>query len=115
MLNSVETNLTSFRNDLALVSADIETLQARSTALTVRLENRKAVEKELSPIVEELSVSPLVISKISDGPIDEQWVQALREVDRRAASYRNNSAQKQGKALADLGPLLNNLLQKVYS
>ncbi len=47
ILSSVETNLTSFRNDLATVSADIETLQARSTGLNVRLENRKAVEKGL--------------------------------------------------------------------
>jgi len=113
VLNSVETNLTSFRNDLSLVSADIETLQARSTALNLRLENRKAVERGLGPIVEELSVSPAVVSKIAEGHIDEHWVQALKEVDRRAASYRNNPAQKQGKALADLGPLLEKLLQKV--
>src|SRR5262249_45724596 len=114
VLNSVETNLTSFRNDLALVSADIENLQARSAALNVRLENRKAVEKGLSPIVEELSVSPVVLSRISEGHIDEQWVQALKEVDRRASSYRSNSSNhNKSKASADLGPLLEKLVLKV--
>ncbi len=104
VLNSVETNLTSFRNDLALVSADIETLQARSTALNVRLENRRVVERGLGPVVDELSVSPAVVSKIADGHIDEQWVQVLKEVDRRAAAYADNSAsQRRSKAVADLG------------
>jgi len=115
VLNSVETNLTSFRNDLALVSADIETLQARSTALNVRLENRKAVEKGLGPVVEELSVSPVVVSKIADGHIDEQWVQVLREVDKRAASYRTSSNQPKSRAATDLGPLLEKLVVKVAS
>ena len=115
ILSSVETNLTSFRNDLATVSADIETLQARSTALNIRLENRKAVEKGLGPVVEELSVSPIVVSKISEGHIDESWVKILAEVDKRNAAYRRTSNQGQSKAMADLGPLLEKLSQKVRS
>ncbi|KAK0671065.1 putative vacuolar protein sorting-associated protein 52 [Cercophora samala] len=113
ILNSVETNLTSFRNDLAAVSADIESLQARSTALNVRLENRKAVEKALGPIVEELSVSPMVVSKIAEGHIDEAWIKTLAEVDKRAMAHKKNSQQQtQNKALADIGPLLEKLVLK---
>ncbi|KAK0735874.1 Sac2 family-domain-containing protein [Apiosordaria backusii] len=113
ILSSVETNLTSFRNDLAAVSADIESLQARSTALNVRLENRKAVEKALGPIVEELSVSPMVVSKIAEGHIDEAWIKTLAEVDKRAVAHKKNSQQQtQNKALADIGPLLEKLVLK---
>ncbi|RYO75484.1 hypothetical protein DL766_002571 [Monosporascus sp. MC13-8B] len=113
VLSSVETNLTSFRNDLAAVSADIESLQARSTALNIRLENRKAVEKGLGPVVEEISVSPAVVSKIADGHIDESWVKALAEVDKRAAAYKKSSSStERGKCLQDLGPLLEKLVQK---
>ena len=115
ILSSVESNLTSFRNDLAAVSADIESLQARSTALNVRLENRKAVEKALGPIVEELSVSPLIVSKISEGHIDEAWVKILADVDKRAAAQKKSSQQTEGKALADVGPLLEKLVLKVQS
>ncbi len=115
VLNSVETNLTSFRDDLAVVAADIEKLQARSTALNTRLENRKAVEQGLGPIVEELSVSPGVVSKISEGHIDEQWVQALKEVDKRAAALQSSSGQRPSRALADLGPLLEKLTLKASS
>lgn len=113
ILNSVETNLTSFRNDLAAVSADIETLQARSTALTVRLENRKAVEKGLAPVVEELSVSPEVVSRISEGPIDETWVKLLSDLDKRTAAHKKNAGHMESRAMADLEPLLEKLTLKV--
>ncbi len=96
------------------MSADIETLQARSTALNVRLENRRAVEKALGPIVEELSVSPIVVSKISEGHIDEAWIKVLAEVDKRAAAQKKAAPQQpQSKAHADVGPLLEKLVLKV--
>ncbi|KAI0394364.1 Vps52-domain-containing protein [Xylariaceae sp. FL0594] len=113
ILDSVEVNLASFRNDLATVSADIETLQARSAALSVRLENRKAVEKGLAPAVEEISVSPLVVAKIADGHIDEAWIKALHEVDKRATAYKKGESNaERNKGLQDLGPLLEKLVQK---
>ncbi|KAI0441776.1 Vps52-domain-containing protein [Xylaria telfairii] len=113
ILASVETNLASFRNDLAAVSADIETLQARSAALNVRLENRKAVEKGLAPAVEEISVSPIIVAKIADGHVDEAWVKALNEIDKKDAMYkRGDSGSEQSKGLQDLGPLLEKLVQK---
>ncbi|KAL5594152.1 hypothetical protein BROUX41_001198 [Berkeleyomyces rouxiae] len=111
VLNSVEVNLESFRSDLEFVSTDIETLQARSMALNVRLENRKVVERALGPVVEDLSIAPTVVSKISDGPIDDTWTKALHEVDRRATSYKKES-QRQGKAWEELGPLLEKLVDK---
>ena len=114
VLSSVEANLASFRNDLATVSADIESLQARSESLGVRLDNRAAVEKALAPIVEELSVSPVLVTKVANGQIDDAWVKALGEVDRRMASYRSSSSSStQSKAWADLGPLLEKLVVKV--
>lgn len=79
----------------------------------MRLENRKAVEKGLGPLVEELSVSPLVITTIAEGHIDETWVKVLAEVDKRATAHKKNAQQPQSKALADVGPLLEKLILKV--
>lgn len=113
VLNSVELNLTSFQNDLAAVSAEIETLQARSTALGVRLENRKVVEHGLGPIVEEISVSPAVVKKIVDGAIDEAWVRALAEVEKRSKAMDAKSKELRNiKGINDLKPLLENLIAK---
>lgn len=114
MLSSVETNLTSFQNDLAVVSAEIETLQARSTALNVRLENRKVIENGLGPIVEEISISPAVVRKIVDGAIDEAWVRALAEVEKRSKAMDAKSNELRNiKGISDLKPLLENLVNKV--
>lgn len=116
VLNSVETNLASFQNDLAMVSAEIETLQARSTALSVRLENRKVVENGLGPIVEEISVSPAVVKKIVDGAIDEAWVRALAEVEKRSKAMDAKSKEQRNiKGVNDLKPLLENLVSKAGS
>lgn len=95
------------------MSADIESLQARSTALTRRLENRKGVEKALGPLVEELSLSPDVISKISEGHIDETWTKMLAELDKRAVAFKKRSGARQSKASDDMGPLLEKLTLKV--
>lgn len=113
VLNSVEINLTSFQNDLAQVSAEIETLQARSTALSVRLENRKLVENALGPIVEEISVSPAVVRKIVEGVIDECWVRALAEVEKRSKALDGKTRGRRNiKGINDLRPLLENLVNK---
>ncbi|KAL6858487.1 Sac2 family domain-containing protein [Trichoderma novae-zelandiae] len=112
ILNSVENNLTDFRNDLSTVSADIETLQTRSSALSRRLENRKRIEKALGPLVEELSVSPDTISRITTGHIDELWAKTLIEMDKRAAVIKKLSGTQQGKASEELGPILEKLILK---
>jgi predicted nucleic acid-binding Zn-ribbon protein len=114
VLNSVEINLTSFQDDLAAVSAEIETLQARSTALSIRLENRKAVENGLGPIVEEISLSPAVVRKVVEGAIDEAWVRALAEVEKRSKAMDAKSKESRKiKGINDLKPLLENLINKV--
>ncbi|KAH6673708.1 Sac2 family-domain-containing protein [Halenospora varia] len=113
VLASVETNLTSFQNDLAAVSTEIETLQARSSALSIRLENRKLVENGLGPIVEEISVSPAAVRKIVEGAIDEAWVRALAEVEKRSKAMETKSKENRNiKGIGDLKPLLENLINK---
>ncbi|KAF4958840.1 hypothetical protein FSARC_10916 [Fusarium sarcochroum] len=112
VLNSVEINLANFRNDLAMVSADIESLQNRSTALNRRLENRKQVEKALGPLVEELSLPPEVISKISEGHIDETWAKMLAELDRRSTLFKKKSETRPSHAAKDLEPILEKLTFK---
>lgn len=113
ILNSVEQNLSNFQNDLGAVSAEIETLQARSIALNVRLENRRIVEKGLGPLIEEITVSPAVVRKIVEGTIDESWVRALGEVEKRSKSLDTKSKDHRNvKAMNDLRPLLENLVHK---
>ena len=99
------------------MSQEIETLQSRSTALNTKLENRKVVEKLLGPAVEEISISPLVVKTISEGQINENWVRALAELQKRRKAVENKLNAKDGtapaKAVADVKPLLDNLTTRV--
>lgn len=108
VLKSVETYLTSFRADLANVSSEIETLQSRSTALNNKLQNRREVEKVLGPEVESLVVSPSVVRKIATGQVDDGWIKALDELERRSKSI--DAKLKEGKdikAVQDARPFMD--------
>ncbi|KAF2034295.1 Vps52-domain-containing protein [Setomelanomma holmii] len=113
VLKSVETYLTNFQADLGAVSAEIESLQNRSIALNTKLENRKVVEKLLGPAVEDISISPAVVRKIAEGPVDEGFVRALAEVEKRSRTI-NAKAKEQPdmKSLGDINPLLDDLTNR---
>ena len=80
------------------------------------MENRKVVESGLGPVVEEISLSPTVVRKIVDGAIDEAWVRALAEVDKRAKALDTKVKEsREIKGISDLKPLLENLIHKVFA
>ncbi|KAK4904098.1 Vacuolar protein sorting-associated protein 52 [Elasticomyces elasticus] len=113
VLKSVETYLTSFRADLAAVSSEIEHLQDRSTQLNNKLENRKAVEKVLGPEVEAFVLPPAVVRKITEGTVDDGWVKALEELDKRSKVI--DAKLKQGrdiKAAQDIRPFVDDVSTK---
>ncbi len=114
MLSSVEASLTNFQNDLGTVSAEIETLQNRSIALNTKLENRRVVEKLLGPTVEEISISPAIVTKIVEGPIDSEWVEALKVLEKRSKAIESRLASPDKVlAVADVKPLLDDLTNLV--
>lgn len=111
VLNSVESNLTNFQNELGSVSAEIESLQSRSAQLNAKLDNRRKVEKLLGPAVEQISISPTTVRTISEGPVDETWIQALNEIGTQSAAIEKNGSEAI-RATEDVKPLLENLRVK---
>lgn len=114
VLKSIETYFTSFQNELGAVSAEIETLQSRSISLNSKLENRRKVEKLLGPAVENVSISPMVVKTIAEGPVDDVWVKALHEVETKATLLEDKSTNglNKIKAMEDVKPLLQDLQDK---
>ncbi|KAI9789190.1 MAG: hypothetical protein M1816_006324 [Peltula sp. TS41687] len=113
VLKSVEQYLANFQADLGVVSAEIEHLQSRSMKINTRLDNRVAVEKLLGPAVEELSISPAIVKKIYEGPVDSQWALALAKVEEHFQSLEDTSRHaNKAKAREDISPLLNDLVNK---
>lgn len=108
--------MSNFQNDLGTVSAEIETLQNRSTALNTKLENRKVVEKLLGPAVEDISIAPALVRKIFEGSVDHEWLEALNVLGKRSNAIES---RLQGPdsilAASDVKPLLDDLTNIVSS
>lgn len=111
LLSTVEANLASFQADLAAVSSEIESLQARSTTLSTKLQHRKEVEQVLGPKLETLSVAPSTIRRIVQGPIDGSWTSALAEVEKVTATIKGDVSDdaKSDATLQDLRSLLEDV------
>ncbi|KAK5073324.1 Vacuolar protein sorting-associated protein 52 [Exophiala xenobiotica] len=110
VLASVESYLTNFKAELGQVSAEIESLQARSVQLNAQLDNRRKVEKLLGPAVEEISLSPHTVRAIAEGPIDDNFAKALTEIEARHMSVIvKTKSDSQTKAADDIKPLLDDL------
>lgn len=94
---------------------EIETLQTKSAALNARLENRKKVERLLGPAVEEVSIAPAVVQCISIGQMDDNWLKALAELQKRLKAIETKANGSENiKAMTDIRPLLEGLTSKVY-
>ncbi|KAF7597092.1 hypothetical protein BBP40_010566 [Aspergillus hancockii] len=110
---SVEKYLNDFQTELGAVSAEIETLQSRSIQLNAMLANRRIVEQLLGPAVEETCISPKAVRLIVEGPIDENWVKALNEIESRAASIEARaSSPGSTQSIEDVRPLLSDIKKK---
>lgn len=113
-MKSVESYLEKFQKDLGAVSAEIESLQSRSIQLSSQLENRKNVERLLGPTVEGISISPHTVRLISDGPINQDWLKALNEIESCSSNIEGNSLMSGNvRAVEDIKPLLSGLKDKV--
>lgn len=78
------------------------------------LQNRRTVEKYLGPAVEEISISPAVVKKISEDPIDERWIEALLHLEKQSDLIsRNTKSQASFKAADEVKPVLDRLKDKV--
>ncbi|KAI5282176.1 hypothetical protein KEM54_002919, partial [Ascosphaera aggregata] len=111
--------LVSFQTDLGLVSAEIESLQSRSTILTSQLENRRNLERLLGPAVQNIIVSPACVHAITEGNVDRKFIKALREVEEREnfinqLEMKDAEGQEQPtvKAVEDIKPLIQGLRAK---
>lgn len=82
--------------------------------LSSQLENRKNVERLLGPAVEEISISPKAVKTIAEGPIDENWIKALNEIETRSKNVETKASGSASiKALEDAKPLMTELKNKV--
>lgn len=114
VLNSVESYLSAFQTDLGTVSGEIESLQNRSMSLTRQLDNRKAVEKLLGPFVDDIVIPPNDVRRLVEGDVNDTWVKALHETDRRIKAIEAQDPEKI-KAVQEVQPELEKIKHKVLA
>lgn len=77
------------------------------------MEIRKEVEKLLGPVIERISIPPAVVKKISEGAIDDAWVDCLEDLQSYAKSFEKNQESQEIRAMEDVKPLIEDLSTKV--
>jgi len=113
VLNSVEINLASFQKWPSTSFGGDRDTASTLLSFECQVGEQKACRKWVGPIVEEISVSPAVVRKIVEGAIDEAWVRALAEVEKRTKALDAKSKELRNiRGINDLKPMLENLVNK---
>ncbi|KAI9468278.1 MAG: Sac2 family-domain-containing protein [Benjaminiella poitrasii] len=114
ILGHMEELLNVFQSDLGNISGEIENLQEQSTFMSVKLKNRKAVESRLGKALQGMVIPPYVIKKITEGEVDEVWLEYLIMINKQMRFVKANQ-HRPIKALRNVGPELEKLRLKAAS
>ncbi|EDR12808.1 vacuolar sorting protein [Laccaria bicolor S238N-H82] len=106
LLDSLESFLSTFQKDLTAVAGQISELQDRSKDIDGRLKSRRKIEKPLSNLLSDITVSPSLATLILDSNVGEPWIEAIDELERRLNSSK---ARARVKAARDLGEVTEGL------
>ncbi|KAL9552618.1 hypothetical protein PS6_004368 [Mucor atramentarius] len=111
VLGRMEELLSVFQSDLGNISGEIQTLQEQSTVMSVKLRNRKTVESRLGKALQGMVIPPDVIKKITEGDVDELWLEYLLTINKQMRFVKANQ-HRPIKALRNVGPELEKLRLK---
>ena len=128
LLDSLESFLSTFQNDLSSVSGQISNLQSRSRDIESRLKSRRVrifslsfskdpgtsnvcrwpqkIEKPLASLISGLTLPPTLITTILDTDVDELWIPAVADLERRLEALKMRGRVR---AARDLGEVAEGL------
>jgi len=111
VLGKMEASLGSFQHELGKVSSEIQSLQARSSGLNVRAENRKNVEAGLARYIDGAAVSPALIHAVTESEVSEAYMAFVLQLRRKCEFVETDSA-KAVLSTASVAPVLEKLRVK---
>lgn len=114
VLGRMEELLSVFQSDLGNISGEIQSLQEQSTVMSVKLKNRKTLEGRLGKALHGMVIPPYVIKKITEGEVDETWLEYLLMINKQMRFVKANQ-HRPIKALRNVGPELEKLRLKAAS
>ncbi|KAI9004736.1 Sac2 family-domain-containing protein [Gaertneriomyces semiglobifer] len=111
ILNKMELLMTGFQADLGNISGEIQTLQEQSQLMNIKLKNRMDVQQKMNTILDGVVISPDLIRKISEGEVNEFFLQHLAELNQKIGFVKSQQG-RHIKAFGDIGPELERLRLK---
>ena len=115
--------LGKFQGDLGAISAEIESLQRKSKAMSVQLNNRKDAEQRLYQFVHHVHLPEPLVQTLLDGEVNEHYMSCLYSLHNRilyitrqlANTSASNSSPRHSQAVIDVIPALLRLKLKSVS
>jgi hypothetical protein len=98
VLTTMQGLLQGFQDNLGGISEEIRSLQEESLGLSVRMQNRKALNAKIKAFLARVAVSEALITRIIEGEVSEPWLRDLRALAEKVEFI--SGAYKLGSALA---------------
>ncbi|KAJ3690188.1 hypothetical protein LUZ61_019352 [Rhynchospora tenuis] len=107
--------LSRFEAEIGLLSSEIRNLREGSTAIGVKLRNRKVLEARLAKFIEEIIASPRMVDTIIDGEVNEEYLKSLEVLSKKLKFVEVDLMINASMALKDVKPELERLKQKAVA
>jgi hypothetical protein len=111
ILGRMEDMLGNFQSDLLGLIDEISALQTQSADIALKLKNRQVVNEILTAYIDGVVVSPGLIKRICEGPIDGQFVADLKELNTKLEHVRSGGGAAR-PCISEVAPELEKLKTK---
>lgn len=108
ILERMEDMLSHFKSDLGTISAEIQSLQDKSTAMKTKLKNRLGAQQLLSIVVGSIDIPAEMVKSLTEGEIDEEFSDWLAVLTDRL-KYLADPANRTSVAANELFPVVEKL------
>ncbi|KAM6495996.1 vacuolar sorting protein [Amanita muscaria] len=102
LLDSLQSFLSTFQKDLQAVSSQISELQDRSKDIESRLKSRRKIERPLSSLISDITLSPQLATTILDTDVGEPWIAAIVDFERRLVMIKSRARVKGARDLGEV-------------
>ena len=111
ILDGMKSKLFTFDDGLGRMEREIDEIQVKSKELSVKLENRKDSYRSVGEIVDGILLTSGLITKITDGEINEFFVDHVKELGVKA-NYLEANKERYLKAWNDISPVMEAVVLK---
>uniref|UniRef100_A0A0N4ZFF2 Vacuolar protein sorting-associated protein 52 homolog n=1 Tax=Parastrongyloides trichosuri TaxID=131310 RepID=A0A0N4ZFF2_PARTI len=109
IFDSLENTLSSFLVQLGTIGYDMQSLQTESTTINQQLDNLHSVRSHLSKFIEQVSISPKMVSTITDTDCNEPiFIETLQNLQQQIL-FVNSQEHLEAKSINDVKIVVENL------